>query len=121
MIKCIALIKRRAGISHQEFADYYEHHHAPMARKYLSAALHYQRRYLEPDSLEYQAEAGAATGTENFDCLTELWFEDRATMEATLAGLAEPGVLGVIGARGGRLIDRGTIRFFVIENESLSR
>lgn len=120
MIKCIALIKRRAGLTHQEFMDYYENRHAPLARRYLSAAVHYERRYLEPDTLGYQAESGVATGMEYFDCMTELWFDDRDTMNRTLAGLADPAVSEMIIADEERFIDRAAIRFFVVEGERTS-
>lgn len=117
MIKCVALIKRRAGLSHREFVDYYENHHALLALKFLEPVLHYQRRYLEPGSLDHQGEtAGGAV----YDCMTELWFSDRTAMMSTLGCLADPAVAEVIVADEEKFIDRASIRFFVIEEETQS-
>ncbi len=119
MIKCIGLIKRRPGLTHAQFADYYENHHAPLARPYLAAARRYARRYLETGKLDHQGDA-ALPGAEEYDCLTELWFDDRPTMEATLAHLATPEVAAVIVPDEERFIDRTALRFFIIENESIN-
>lgn len=118
MIKCIALIRRRAGLSHAAFRDYYENHHAPLAAPYLAAALRYERRYLEPDMLAHGTGATAAASGK-FDCITELWFADRDTMNRTLAALATPAVAAVIVPDEERFVDRASIRFFVVEEECM--
>ena len=116
MIKCLALIKRKEGISHEAFMNYYENNHAPLARKFMPTALHYERRFLQPDTLGWvEGEA-----KEMYDCITELWFEDATAMNAALTHLAKPEVAAIIVEDEARFVDRRKIRFFVIERECRS-
>lgn len=117
MIKCIALIKRRPGISHQDFVEYYERHHAPLAYTYLSSALYYARRYFEPSGLAHLSSQEGSGAADDFDCQTEIWFEDRAAMVSALSCLADREVADIIGADEERFIDRTSIRFFIVEQE----
>ena len=67
MIKSMALIKRKPGLSMEEFIQHYEEVHAPLALKLLPAFKRYVRNYVIN-----------APGAEeaDFDCITEFWFDD---------------------------------------------
>ncbi len=67
MIKSIALIKRKTGLSQEEFIKHYEEVHAPLALKHFPTFRKYVRNYVI-----------ALPGTEEpeFDCITEFWFDD---------------------------------------------
>lgn len=118
MIKFIGLLKRRSDLSFEEFVEYYENNHAPLATKYLPTALHYQRRYLKPNALDHQPSSADAEGM--YDCLTEVWYEDRAAMDAELALLARPETVELIIEDEEKFLDRSQLRFFIIENECTS-
>ena len=67
MIKSMTLIKRKPGLSREEFIQHYEEVHAPLALKHFPTFTRYARNYVitlpgaeEPD----------------FDCITEIWFDD---------------------------------------------
>ena len=66
MIKTIALITRKEGVTRKEFAQHYEEVHAPLALKHLTTIKRYVRNHvistLVPSLLE-------------FDCISEFWFE----------------------------------------------
>ena len=79
--KIALLMKRRADISVEAFRDYYENHHAPLATKYSQGIKRYLRRYLNPQP---HPETGPG-GELAFDVITELWFDDEAIFNATLA------------------------------------
>ena len=66
MIKTIALIKRKPGISREEFARHYEEVHAPLALKYLPTI----KRYIRNHVVDMPGIAGP-----DFDCLSEFWFD----------------------------------------------
>jgi len=66
MIKTIALIKRKPGMSSEDFVKYYEEHHAPLALKHLTFSK-YVRNY---------PVAMPGTDQPDFDCITEFWFDD---------------------------------------------
>ena len=81
MLKMIALLKKRAGMSRAEFRAYYEGHHVPLIFGQQGPnMLEYRRNYLP------EVVAG-------FDVVTEIWFKDRATMEAAMM-IASTGVIG---------------------------
>ena len=67
MVKAITLIKRKAGISREEFVKHYEEVHAPLALKHFSFR-RYVRNHIIPSGVEEPA----------FDCITEVWFDDMA-------------------------------------------
>jgi hypothetical protein len=78
--KIIIGLKRRPGMTVEEFRDYYENVHIKVASKYLQPGMvHYMRRYLDPlphlDTRELHEP--------EFDVITELWYED----EKAAAGL----------------------------------
>jgi hypothetical protein len=113
MVKLILLLKRRAGMSFDDFVDYYETTHCVLGRKLLPTALHYERRYLR--SLGGVMENSGPDDT--YDCITEVWFADRAALDAALAHAAEPGNAALLAADEAKLFDRSKIRFYVVENE----
>jgi hypothetical protein len=79
--KIVMLMKRKPGISVEEFRNYYETRHAPMAEKYSKGVARYIRRYLNP--LDHP-ETGPG-GELPYDVITEIWFTDEAIFKSMLA------------------------------------
>jgi hypothetical protein len=107
----LILIKRRAGISTQEFRDYYENTHSKLGGDIgaTMGMIHYARRYLEPLN----------GGELEYDVLTECWFNDRAKFETIAAALARGEVAPEVAADEARFMDRTKTRFLnVVEYES---
>lgn len=67
MIKTIALISRKPGISQEEFVKHYEEVHVPLALKHFPTFKKYVRNYIV---------AFPGTPEPDFDCVTEFWFDD---------------------------------------------
>jgi len=86
--KLLLFLKRRPGMSLQEFRDYYENVHRKLAEKYASGIRRYVRRYVQPLS---NPRTGPIEEME-FDVITELWFDDRAVFDK-VAELTSGGVL----------------------------
>ena len=108
MYKTITLLKRRDGMSLDDFIAYYEAHHRLIGEKYLRGrAERYFRRYLRP-----RDDSGVPT---DYDVVTEVWFADRAAFDATLAVLMQPDAAAEIAADEERLFDRSKIRMFAVE------
>jgi uncharacterized protein (TIGR02118 family) len=78
--KIVLLMKRKPGISVEEFRSYYETHHAPAAEPYSAGVKRYVRRYLDPQD---HPETGPG-GELPYDVITELWFDDEERFKATL-------------------------------------
>lgn len=73
MIKTIAFMPRRADLSRDQFRDYYESRHAPLAIP-LFPFSRYRRNHLADD-----AEPG-------FDCVSEFWIPSLERIGALMAG-----------------------------------
>jgi hypothetical protein len=111
MTKLIALIWRKPGLSRQEFMDYYEQFHAPLARRLVAeiAAAEYCRNYVE-SIIPY------IEGVEPLDCdvVTEIGFACHADYEAAMATLARPEVSELIIRDEEQFIDRSKIQTFLV-------
>ncbi len=75
MIKVMVMIKRKPGISHEEFCKHYEEVHVPLALKLLPTIKKYVRNHVV-----------TFPGTEElgFDCITEFWYDDMEGVQASL-------------------------------------
>ena len=113
MVKLVLLLKRRAGMSVEDFRKYYETTHSALGKKLLPTAVRYQRRYLQAIG----ASPGYEATGETYDCITEVWFADQAAMEAGLAVAAEPEAAALLANDEEKLFDRSKIRFYVVDEE----
>jgi hypothetical protein len=108
--KVFIFLKRRPGTTMQEFRDYYENRHVPLCAKYMAGVRRYFRRYVTPMP-------NAVTGSVaemDFDVVTELWYDDRATYDKVLE-FAGRGVLPAeVIADEERLFDRTKGRFATV-------
>ena len=65
MIKVFGYLKRKPGLSPQEFADYYEHNHVPLVLSKAFMPMVYKRNYIQ------RGDAFNIEGDEiSFDCMT---------------------------------------------------
>lgn len=78
--KILLFMKRRPGMTREEFREYYENHHVPLALKYASGLKQYVRRYLEPKP---RLETGDGEDL-GYDVITELWFDDEKVFRGTV-------------------------------------
>lgn len=111
VIKAVALLARKPGSTHAEFAAYYENNHAKLIRRLLPQIIEYRRNYLDLDSL-----AGAPDApTPDFDVITEFTFASRADYDAMLATHAQPEVKAAIEADEANFIDRSRSRMYLVD------
>ncbi len=116
MIKTIALLKRKSGLSHEQFVEYYENRHAPFIRSMLPGIVEYRRNYLDPDG----AHVSPGAAPVDFDVITEIWFADRAAYDEAMAVLARPDNWAALVADEGNLFDRDKTRMFVVREAGAS-
>lgn len=109
MLRLVMLMKRKPGLSTDEFRDYYESHHRLLGEKYLRGfASCYMRRYLDPRPSRAGCEQEPV-----YDVLTEIWFPDRARHDACMAHLARPEIAREIAEDEARLFDRSAGRAYL--------
>ncbi|MGH6747341.1 EthD domain-containing protein [Novosphingobium sp.] len=111
-VTVITLLKRREGMSREQFRAYYESHHRRIGERVLAGhATRYVRRYLAPlDGVDQPCDA---------DVVMEIDFSDEAARDACFAALAESETQAMIAEDEARLFDRERIRAFSV-SESVS-
>ncbi len=120
--KILLFLKRRPGISVEDFRNYYESHHVPLSLKYASGMMRYVRRYLEPQP---RPETGDGSDL-GYDVITELWFDDEKVFRGTLKYLSTAVMPEDVIEDEKRLFDRTSIRMattidFVTELDSTAK
>jgi uncharacterized protein (TIGR02118 family) len=116
MFKWIVQIKKKAGMSREEFIDYYENKHEPLIRRLLPRYPIYRRNYLVFDDpmLTIDNRGGSAADA-GYDVLTESVFPTRADAEAFMAAFAKPEVRAAIKADEANFVEPGCAKMFVVE------
>ena len=110
MIKTIAFLKRKAGLSREQFIDYYETRHAPLILSIAPQVCAYHRNFLVREGAIL-----AAAGDVDFDVVTELWYPDAAAFAAAMAAFTDPANAARIAADEEHVFDRSATRFYTVE------
>lgn len=80
MYKIVLLIKRKEGLSKQEFEDYYESNHAPLAKRVMPGMCAYKRTFLEPLSTSQSSptdfDLEQHSPFSEYDVVTEFYWSD---------------------------------------------
>lgn len=106
-VTVITLLKRREGMSPQDFRAYYESSHRRIGEKVLSGyATRYVRRFLTP--------ADGIDEPFDYDVVMEIDFPDEETRHACFAALGDPETLAMIVEDEEKLFDRSRIRTFTV-------
>lgn len=78
MVKAIALLRRKPGLSPEQFRKHYEEVHAPLAKRLFPFMRKYVRNYVSTAPF---SPAGKET---KFDCITEEWFDDMQAFQTMM-------------------------------------
>lgn len=115
-IKLVTLLRRRNGMSMDEFKDYYESVHARIGEKYLAPhASRYFRRYLHP----VPGPAAEDDPERTYDVVMEIWFPDQAAFDAAFLDLRTAEAQAEIVADELKLFERDYIHGYIVdEHES---
>jgi len=112
MVKMVTLLKRRPGMSMEDFIHHYETKHARIGEKYLSPhAVRYVRRFFRPLPESIMPEPAE----QYYDMIMEIWFPNRAALEACFAVLGTPEAQAEIVEDETRLFDRSRMSFYLVE------
>ena len=84
LIKVVTMLKRKNGMTREEFRDFYENNHAKLFVKYLThpSIVRYARRYVTPIPDAITSELRDTS----FNSLTEVWLNDRELYESWTSG-----------------------------------
>ena len=112
MFKVMVMIKRRRGMSMDEFIHYYENNHAPLGASKVPNLKRYVRHFIRP----YGNEIYSKDAESPYDVLTEIWFDDEADFKRGMDYLSDPETAAIIGADEEKLFERSSIRFMIMED-----
>ncbi|MDG2060905.1 MAG: EthD domain-containing protein [SAR86 cluster bacterium] len=97
MPKLISLIKKKSQLSDEDFASYYETHHAPLIKNIFPMLSRYERTFLPASSILFgEFSLGSEKEEKPYDVITELWFKDDSDLESFMAHAIKPDILEVI-------------------------
>jgi len=111
MLKVVVLLKRKPGMSREDFVRYYESRHAVLATELVPGLLEYRRTYVSGDHPAF----GAAPDSPEFDVITTLVFADLAAYEHAFHTLQRPEIARRIAEDEEQLFDRRCIRSYLAE------
>ena len=112
MYKVMVMIKRKRGMSMEDFINYYETRHAPLGASKVPNLKRYVRHFIRPFGNDiYSADAEST-----YDVLTEIWFDDEADFRRGIDYLSDPETAAIIGADEEKLFERSSIRFMIMED-----
>ena len=112
MYKVMVMIKRKRGMSMDEFIDYYESRHAPLGVAKVPNLKRYVRHFIRP----YGNAIYGADVDPTYDVLTELWFDDEADFKRGMDYLSDPQTAAIIAEDEEQLFERSSIRFMIMED-----
>ena len=113
MVQIAFLLKRKAGLTHQQFREYYEKNHAPLARRLLPLFQHYSRFFITQD--EGYVPPHMQAQNMQFDVITHITFETQADYDKHLEMLKDPALAAELSADEEKFIDRDASVFFTVE------
>lgn len=107
MIKLIAMIRRRPGLTRDEFIDYYENKHVPFVTRANGAyLLKYKRNYIQEE---------LTASPEDYDVVTEVWLQSRDALARLLETMTQSSWAKELVADEDKFVDRPSMRMFVTE------
>lgn len=111
MIKSIAFIRRKAGVSREEFQRHYEEIHAPMGQRLLPGLKGYVRNYPQPRP---------GMPEPDFDVVTEFWYDSMEAIRQVHEFLATPAAQPLLEDER-TFIDSASIRAYIFETHGSER
>ena len=118
MQKIVLLVKRKSGLTPEQFREHYENQHAPLAVRLLPAFKQYRRNYVRHDKL-YRPPAFEGDPIEpNFDVITEMTFETADDYQRMIEALADSTIQEQIVADSQRFMDRKSMQMFFVDEET---
>ena len=117
-LRCCALLKRKPGMTMDEFIDYYETRHARLGGRFVTTMSRYRRLYLRPAPYPLDGSTVEAA----YDVVVELSFPDQAALDDAGAWFADTVMRAVLGENEGRFVELESRQFVLMESlESVLR
>lgn len=112
MVTIMWLLRRKPGISFEEFRHHYETSHAVLGAKYLGHLMTgYRRKYVLPaETVSGAMGAVLASKGWDYDCIAEWDLADEAAFEHVVATLSDPVIGKLFHDDEEHFLDRSSVR-----------
>lgn len=108
MIKAIFLLKRKAGVTHEQFREHYEKSHVKLGQKYLGhLMISYERNYVT--QVRGSRSQGRKPVAWEYDCITEWMLPNAEALEEVYRIFAIPEIGQEFFDDEGRFLDRDAV------------
>lgn len=119
-IKQVALLRRKSGMSREDFIAYYENNHAPLAERILTKNgkcifAEYSRSFPEPTGGFDMSHVEHAAPEVDFDVLSEFWFWNQQDYDDFIALCADPAIGDALAKDEENFFDRSKITIFMVD------
>ena len=118
-VKLIAMIRRRSDLSPQEFREYYEHRHVPLATRLLPYFAEYRRNYIDHSKHvvpEHQNDSTSGTAPPlDYDVITEFIYASEEDYRQSMAAMADPEIGRIFAEDEARFMDRQSITILFVD------
>jgi hypothetical protein len=113
-VTVVVLLKRREGMSEEDFRDYYENSHSVLARSIIPGLMRYTRNYVVRDTVSLARQIGDAPPPA-FDVITELVFADESAYSEFRRSFSDPATVALIARDEAKLFDPTFMQSFIVE------
>ncbi|MBK6297422.1 MAG: EthD domain-containing protein [Sphingomonadales bacterium] len=115
-MKIMILLKRKDGMSAEEFRQHYETSHVAMAKRYLGHLfLDYRRNYTLATGEVVGEAPNPAIADSHFDAITEIWLKDRDAWVEMQKIVGDPVIGKIFMDDEENFLDRPALRIFPCE------
>ncbi|MGX1701953.1 EthD domain-containing protein [Microbacterium sp. NPDC055357] len=118
MKKIVSLMRRREGMTRDEFRTYYETVHVPLITRLVPGWVDYRRNYVVDQSHRTAHQPTERALDTSVDVITEMTFSDETGYRRAVDALSDASTAAVISADEERLFDRSLTRTFVVDEFS---
>jgi hypothetical protein len=115
MITLVLLLKRKRGMSKEQFRHHYETSHVALAKKYFGHLfIDYRRHYVESGLVD---DGASLTETQDgaYDAITNVVLQDKAAVDEFLRIAGLPELYPILKADEERFLDRPAMRMMFCE------
>jgi uncharacterized protein (TIGR02118 family) len=110
MIKLVGVLKRKVGMSRDDFITHFEMRHVPLTMQLTAMGHDFRRNYLRVAAPELEGETEP-----EYDVITELWFKNEQTYDEFVACMKSPEIKARLTLEEDRFLDRAGCRTFIVD------
>ena len=115
MVKLMACLRRKPGMSEEEFHQYWEETHGPLVMD-VTEFSRYFRRYIQSHTLQGLSAVFPPQAIPAYDGIAEVWFESEDELQKAFA---EPRYLEIIRPDEEKFLDLANCVTFIVEEASI--